>query len=68
MLKPGSDANLAQKAVGVNAVTDVRAQDLDRHLPSMLDVLGEEYHAHPAATELTLDAIAARDSGAKLLH
>jgi hypothetical protein len=44
----GDDLDLSREAVGANSRSDLAAQELDRHLAVMHEVLGEMDLPHPA--------------------
>jgi hypothetical protein len=61
MVESGNDADLAQEAVGAEAGSQLGMQDLDRDLPAVPQVLGEEHRGHAAAADLRLDGVAVRE-------
>ena len=65
MLEPGGDFDLAGEAVRSHGHGDLGAQNLERDLAVVLDVLGEIDRGHPALPELALDGVAVGEGLAK---
>src|SRR6476660_1645062 len=61
MLQPRRYPNLGQETVGPEPSTELRVQHLDRDAPLVLEVDREIDACHATASELTLDAVLARD-------
>ena len=59
MLEVGCDLDLRQKPLGPDNRSQIRLQDLEGHLPVVLEVIGQVDRGHAALTELTLDGVAA---------
>ena len=57
MGKTGGDPDLAEKALRPDRGAKVGLEDLDRHLASVLRVLGEVHRRHAAPAELALDQV-----------
>ncbi len=58
MLQIGGGLDLDQEALGADHRRELGAEDLDRHLAVVSDILGEVDRGHPAGTEFALDAVA----------
>jgi hypothetical protein len=57
--QPGHQLDLTQESIGTDAGRELRMQDLDRDLASVLQVLGQQHHGHAAAADLRLDGVTA---------
>ena len=68
MLEPGGDLDLAGEALGAEGGGELGAQDLERHLAVVLQVLGEVDGGHAALAELPLDAVALGEGGLQSGH
>jgi hypothetical protein len=55
--------DLAQEPLGADGVGQLGAQDLERDLAVVLDVVGEVDDSHAARAELALDAVVVRQGG-----
>src|SRR5207247_8786492 len=64
----GRDLDLSQKPVGPDDRRELGSQDLDGHLPAVLQVVGEVDRRHPAAAELPLDGVAPGEGGVEALE
>ena len=60
MLQMGGDVDLLEEPFGPERRRQVGAKQLEGHQPPMLEVLGEVDCGHPAAPELAVDGVAAR--------
>jgi hypothetical protein len=58
VLELGRDLDLAEKALSAERGGEVFAQDLNRDLAVVLQVMGQVDGGHATAAELTLDAVA----------
>ncbi len=54
----GSDLHLAQEPLGAEGLGQLRTHHLDRHLPLVLEVLGQVDRGHPAFPEHVVDPVA----------
>ncbi len=57
MLKARSGSDLSEESRSVDRGSGFGAQNLERDLPSMLDVVGEVDGRHPASPKLAFDSI-----------
>ena len=55
--------DLLHEAFGPEHRCEFRAQDLYRHLPLVLEVLGQVYGGHATFAEVALDLVAVREGG-----
>src|SRR3989441_421755 len=62
MLQPGGDLDLPHEPLGSERRRELRAEDLDRNRPMMLQVLRQEHRRHAPLTQLPLDRVAVGDS------
>ena len=58
VLELGGDADLAEEAVTAQRGGEVGAEDLDRHLSLVADILGDPDRGHPALPEQALEPVA----------
>ena len=59
VLEPGGNANLREEPVSPEYRGELRSEDLQCHLPLMLEVLSLIDRSHAAAAELVLDRVIA---------
>ena len=57
MTEAGGDLDLPQEAFGPDSFGDLGAQDLERDLAMVPEILGQEDRSGPTATELALDRV-----------
>ena len=62
------DANLSLEPVGAERGDEIRTQDLDGDLSPVLPIIGEVDGRHPSDADLTLDSVAAAESGGESLE
>ena len=65
MLKAGADVDLAKEPFGAQRVRELGMEDFQRDRAIVLEVMGQEHRGHAAASQLTFDAIAIGERGAK---
>src|SRR5437870_12270742 len=58
MLQCRGDADLAEEALGAERGGDLGPEGLDRDLPTVLQVAGEQDPRHPATTDFPFDRVA----------
>jgi hypothetical protein len=63
VLKPGSGPDLGEEPLCAYGSRKLWAKDLESDLAAMPEIVGQVHCGHPAFTELTLDAVAARKGG-----
>ena len=63
MLQIRRGLDLGQKPLGADDGGELGAQDLDRDLAVVLQILGEVHRGHAARAELPLDAVAVGEGG-----
>ena len=64
---PG-DADLAQESLGAEDGRKLGVEHLERDQAVVLEVAGEVHRGHPAAAELALDRVTARERSSKALE
>ena len=57
MLELGCDADFAEEPVTAQRGREVGAEDLDRHLPFVTDILGDPDRGHAALPEQALEPV-----------
>jgi hypothetical protein len=62
MIQPGSEADLAEEALGTQGRGELRVEQLQGDPPVVLEVLGEIDRGHSAAAELALETVAVAES------
>ena len=60
MLQRGGGGDLGEKPVSAEDRSELRAQNLERNLSLVPEILGEIDGGHAPGTELTFDAVSAR--------
>ena len=60
MREIGSDLDLLVEPLGAQRGGKLWPEDLERHLPLVLEILSEIYGRHPTSTKLSLDPVAVR--------
>ena len=60
MLQAGAEADLAQETIGPHRMSQLGAEDFERHRAVVSEVVGEVHRGHAPAAELALDAVAVR--------
>ena len=68
MRERGGDVDLSHEAVGAEQGPKLFAQDLDRHLSVVLEVLGEVHGGHAASPELAIEPVAVGERSGELIH
>ena len=69
MGKPGGNTDLAEEALGLVPLgVAASEQHLERHLPAVLQILGQIDRGHASATDLFFDPVAVRHSGSQALR
>ncbi len=63
MLEIGRGSDLLDESLGPEDGRQLGPQHLHRHLPMVLQVLGEVDRRHPTATEFALDLVAVGEGG-----
>jgi hypothetical protein len=63
MLQPGGGPDLQEESLRSQRGGELGAQDLEGDRPIVPEVVGEVDRGHPAASELTLDAVAIGQGG-----
>jgi hypothetical protein len=58
VVEAGGSVDLPQEPLGTQRGREFGPQDLDRHRPTVLEVLGEIHDGHPATPDLALDRVA----------
>ena len=57
MLQRGGGPDLGDEPLGADGGGQLRLEDLDRDLPIVLQVLGEEHRGHPSFAQLAFDPV-----------
>ena len=57
MAKPRGDLDFPLEAIAVERRRQLRTQDLDRDASAVLEIFGEKYRGHPAASHLGLHGV-----------
>ena len=57
MAQPGGELNLAEETFAAERFGDVRTENLDRDVPSVLAIVREIHGGHAAATELAIEFV-----------
>src|SRR5256884_6933105 len=65
VLQPGRNLDLAQEPLGAEGRRQLRVQDLDRHRPVVLQIVGQEHGGHAAASQLPLHRVAVSEGFAQ---
>jgi hypothetical protein len=69
MGKPGGNTNLAEEPLGLVPLgISAREQHLERHLSTVLQILGQIDRGHASASDLFFDTVAVRNSGSQALR
>lgn len=63
VLQPGRDLHFSEETLVAERRRQLGVQDLDRHRAVVLEVFGQVDGCHPAAAELSLEAIATGQGG-----
>jgi hypothetical protein len=67
VVEAGGQLDLAEEALGADRGGKVGAEDLERDLTVVAEVLGQEDDGHPALAELALDPVAAGQGAIELI-
>jgi len=67
MVEAGGDLDLTQKPIGPEHRRQLGPQHLDRHLALVFQIVREIDRRHAAASELSLDGVAAGEGGVEAL-
>ena len=65
MLQLGGDLDLTEESVGPEGGGKLGAQDLERHLAAVLEILGQVDRRHSALSQLTVEPVSVDESGAQ---
>jgi hypothetical protein len=68
VLQPGSELDLALEPVAIDSGRHVGGKHLDHHPPAEGRLLRQEYAAHPATAQLSLDAVGGTDCRLESLY
>jgi hypothetical protein len=68
VLELGDDVDFTGEPVGPHRGREFRAQDLERDLPVVLEVVGQVDGGHPAKTHLALDPVAPAQGSAQAVQ
>jgi len=68
MVERSGDLDLAEKPLGAEGLRDFRPEDLQRHRPVVLQVMGEIDGGHAAMAELPVEAVAVREGGTEAVE
>ena len=66
VVEPGREADFPEEPLWAERSAELGMKHLERHRAVVLQVAGEENGGHPAASELTLDGVAAGDGGVEV--
>ncbi len=63
MVEVGGDLDLAEKPLGSQCCSEFGAENFDRHLAVVFEIVGEVDRRHAASTDLFLDGVAVGEGG-----
>jgi hypothetical protein len=63
MLELGGDLDFPKEPIGAERSSKFRPQDLHRHLPTVLQILGQIHGGHAPLTEFTLETEVVGEGG-----
>ncbi len=67
MLELRGGGDLLHEPVGAQDGGQLGLEDLDGHLPVVLEIFGQVHGGHPALAQLPLDAVAVRQGGGQAI-
>ena len=68
MLQAGAEADLAQETIGPHRMSQLGAENLERHRSVVPEVVGKVHSGHAPTAEFALDAVAAGQSRLKTIQ
>jgi hypothetical protein len=67
VIEPRRHLDLTQEALGANRGRDLWPQHLERDLPAVAEVLGQEHGCHSSSAQLARDGVATGEAGVEAM-